>query len=101
MSSDSVPSIKAINKGFLQQLTKIHSLPIYATLNTLRQALYHNANSFSSTLEGGQHRYLGVLMSMPKYLAATAPNNVPFVVPNFPGYIPAVNGTAAAIAAQA
>jgi hypothetical protein len=40
-------------------------------------------------------------MSTPKYLAATAPNNVPFIAPNFPGYIPAVNGTAAAIAAQA
>jgi hypothetical protein len=40
-------------------------------------------------------------MTTPKYLAATAPNIVPFVAPNFPGYIPAVNGTAAAIAAQA
>jgi hypothetical protein len=40
-------------------------------------------------------------MSMLKYLAATAPNNVPFVAPNFPGYIPAVNRTAAAMAAQA
>jgi hypothetical protein len=40
-------------------------------------------------------------MSTPKYLAAMAPNNIPFVAPNFPGYIPAVNGTAAAMAAQA
>jgi hypothetical protein len=101
MSSDSVPSVEAILEGFPQQLTKIRGLPTYATLNSLCQALYRNANSFSSTLGGGQHGYLGALMSTPKYLAATAPNNVPFATPNFPRYIPAVNGTAAAIAAQA
>jgi hypothetical protein len=101
MSSDAVPSVDAIIEGFPQQLTKIQGLPTYATLNAMRQALYRNANSFSSTLGGGTHGYLGALMSTPKYLAAKAPNNVAFVAPNFPGYIPVVNGTAAAIAAQA
>jgi hypothetical protein len=65
MSSDSVPSVEAIIEGFPQQQTKIRGLPTYATLNTLRQALYRNANSFSSTLGGGQHGYLGVLMTTP------------------------------------
>jgi hypothetical protein len=101
MSSDAVPSVDAIIEGFPQQLTKIRGLPTYATLNAMRQALSHNANSFSSTLGGGTHGYLGALMSTPKYLAATAPNNIAFVAPNFPGYIPAISGTAAAIAAQA
>jgi hypothetical protein len=100
MSSDSIPSVDAIIEGFPQQLTKIRGLPTYATLNAMRQALYRNANSFASTLGGGEHGYLGALMSTPKYLAATAPNIVAFVAPNFPGYIPAVNGTAAAIATQ-
>jgi hypothetical protein len=100
MSSDSVPSVDTIIEGFPQQLTKIHGLPTYATLNAMCQVLYCNANSFASTLGGGEHGYLGALMSTPKYLAATAPNIVAFVAPNFPGYIPVVNGTAAAIAAQ-
>jgi hypothetical protein len=100
MSNDAVPNVDAIIEGFPQQLTKIRGLPTYTTLNSMRQALYRNANSFSSTLGGGAHGYLGALMSTPKYLAATAPNNVPFVTPNFPGYIPVVIGTAAAIAAQ-
>jgi hypothetical protein len=101
MSSDSVPSVDAIIEGFPQQLTKIRGLPTYSTLNSMRQSLYRNANSFSCTLGGGGHGYLGALMSTPKYLVATAPNVTAFVAPVFPGYIPVVNGTAAAIAAQA
>jgi hypothetical protein len=57
------------------------------------QILFHS-------LGGGGHSYL---RSQSTHLApaATAPNNVAFVAPNFPSCISVVNGTAAAMAAQA
>jgi hypothetical protein len=39
-------------------------------------------------------------MSQQTYLQATQPNNTPFTAPLFPGYLPAVQGTAAQIADQ-
>jgi hypothetical protein len=69
-------------------------------LNMLRQALYRSAHSFASTLGGGSHGYLGILMSPQQYLIATQPNIAPFVEPVFPGYLPIVQGTQAQIADQ-
>jgi hypothetical protein len=34
------------------------------------------------------------------YLAATAPNATPFIAPNFPGYLPVVQGNQAQVADQ-
>jgi hypothetical protein len=39
-------------------------------------------------------------MTTPTYLNATHPNAIPFVAPIFPGYLPAVQGTAAQVADQ-
>jgi hypothetical protein len=97
---EAVPSVDAIIDGFLQKPFKIRGLPNYYTLNALRQCLYRNANSFASTLGGGNHGYLGTLMTTPTYLAATQPNATPFVAPIFPGYLPVVQGTQAQIADQ-
>jgi hypothetical protein len=69
-------------------------------LNTLQQTLYRNANSFASTLGGGNHGYLGVVMSQQTYLQATQPNNTPFIALLFPGYLPAAQGMQAQIADQ-
>jgi hypothetical protein len=102
MNPTGVPSIDAIIDGFPQQPDKIQGLPTYHTLNMLRQQVYRNANSISSTLGGGGYGYLGALMSTPKYLAATAPNNILFTAPVFPGYLPAaIIGTAAAMTGSA
>jgi hypothetical protein len=99
MTSTGVPSVNTILDGFLQQPMKIQGLPNYHTLNALRQQLYCNANSFSSKSGKGNHGYLGMLMLMPKCIASTAPNNIPFVTPVFPGYLPAaIVGTAAIMA---
>jgi hypothetical protein len=97
---DTVPNVDTIIEGFPQKPTKIRGLPNYHTLNALRQALYCNANSFASTLGGGNHRYLGALMTTPNYLLATQPNATAFTAPIFPGYLPAVQGTAAQVSDQ-
>jgi hypothetical protein len=60
---EAVPSVDAIIEGFPQKPEKIQGIPNYYTLNTLRQALYCNTHSFASTLGGGNHGYLGALMS--------------------------------------
>jgi hypothetical protein len=95
-----VPSIDAIIKGFPQKPNKISRLPNYYTLNVLCQALYRNANSFTLTLGGGNHGYLGALMTTPTYLTATQPNATPFIAPIFPGYLPGVQGTAVQVCDQ-
>jgi hypothetical protein len=100
MTIEVVPSVDAIIEGFLQKPDKIRGIPSYYTLNTLRQTLYRNANSFASTLGGGNHGYWGALMSQPTYLHATQPNVIAFTAPLFPGYLPAVQGTQAQIADQ-
>jgi hypothetical protein len=97
---EAVPSVDSIIEGFPQKPNKIRGLPSYHTLNALRQALYRNANSFASTLGGGNHGYLGALMTTPTYLTATQPNATAFVAPVFPGYLPAVQGTAAQVSDQ-
>jgi hypothetical protein len=97
---EAVPSVDSIIEGFPQKPVKIRGLPSYHTLNTLRQCLYRNANSFASTLGGGNHGYLGALMPTATYLAATAPNVTQFVAPAVPGYLPVVQGTVAQISDQ-
>jgi hypothetical protein len=97
---EAVPSVDAIIEGFPLKPVKIRGLPNYYTLNSLRQSLYCNANSFASTLGGGNHGYLGALMTPQTYLTATQPNVTAFVAPIFPGYLPAVQGTVAQVADQ-
>jgi hypothetical protein len=97
---EAVPSVEANIDGFPQKPVKIRGLPNYYRLNALQQCLYRNANSFASTLGGGNHGYLGALMTTPTYLAATQPNATPSIAPLFPGYFPVVQGTQAQISDQ-
>jgi hypothetical protein len=97
---EAVPTVDAIIEGFLQKPVKIRSLPIYYSLNSLRQSLYGNTNSFASTLGGGNHGYLGALMTTPTYIATIHPNTTLFVAPIFPGCLPAVQGIQAQVADQ-
>jgi hypothetical protein len=100
MIMEVVPSVNAIINGLPQKLVKIRGLPNYHTLNTLRQCLYQNANSFASTLGGGNHGYLVALMPTPTYLAATQPNVKASVATIFPAYLPVVKGTQAQLSDQ-
>ena len=64
-------------------LTVIHGEPTYETLKTLVNQLKANARSVRTTLGGGQHGYLGLVLSAQQY-AIVAPNT-PFHRPHHPG----------------
>ena len=63
--------------------TKIEGEPSYKTLTTLLNELKSNASSVDSDLGGGDHGYLGLVLSDADY--ALIPGTVPFVAPGFPG----------------
>ena len=76
-------------------LTKIPGEPSYATLHTLTKELKANASSVPSTLGGGNHGYLGLVLSAANYALLTP--NTPFLRPAHPGPLIAL-GTGPAIA---
>jgi hypothetical protein len=90
--------IPSVNDTYFQHkvLTKIHK-PMYETLQTLTTELKANAGSVPSTLGGGQHGHLALIMSPARY--ATLAHTVPWVAPANPGpFVPPVPpGTAAQI----
>ena len=62
--------------------TKIEGEPTYKSLTTVNNELKANASSVDSELGGGNHGYLGLVLSDPEY--ATIPGTVPFEPPAFP-----------------
>ena len=64
-------------------LTVIHGEPTYETLKTMVNQLKANARAVRTTLGGGQHGYLGLLLSQQQY-NVIAPGT-PFVRPAHPG----------------
>jgi hypothetical protein len=98
MTSTGAPSIDAILDRFLQQPMKIQGLLNYHNLNSLHQQLYRNANSFSCSLGGGNHGYLGMLMSVQNIWPPQLPTTSP--APVFPGYLPAAISRTAAVMAD-
>jgi hypothetical protein len=71
-------------------LTRIHGQPTYESLqNSLITELKANASSVPSTLGGGQHGHLGLLLSDERYIAL--PDTLQWVTPGNPGpYVPIV-----------
>ena len=77
-------------------LTPIIGRPTYASLQTLLVQLKANAHAVPTTLGGGQHGHLGLILSDARY-ALVAPNT-PFMHPPNPGdFIAPPAGTAAQI----
>ena len=69
--------------------TAIHGKPTFTTLYKLKKEIMANAASVPSTLGGGQHGHLGLILTAPQY------NNislVPFLKPRDPGE-PLLDGT--------
>ena len=64
------------------QLTKIHGEPDYDTLHRLHNELKSNAGSVPSTLGGGAHGHLGLILDAQRYATVS---NIPYIRPNFPG----------------
>ena len=97
MLSTRTPSVK---DTYFQHklLTKIHGKPTYPTLQTLHTELKANAGSVPSTLGGGLHGHLGLLLTDTAY--ATLQPTTPWVNPHNPGpFVPPAAGTAAQLAA--
>ena len=97
MLSTRTPSVK---DTYFQHklLTKIHGKPTYSTLQTLHTELKANAGSVPSTLGGGLHGHLGLLLSDVSYATlqpttpwSTPPNPGPFVPPAAPATGPQID----------
>ena len=78
-------------------LTKIRGEPTYETLHLLKNELKANASSVPTTLGGGNHGYLGMILTPAEY--HHIPPSDPFTRPPNPGVlVPNPAGTAAQIA---
>jgi hypothetical protein len=87
-----IPSVK---DTYFQHkvVTKMHGKPTYESLQTAFTKLKANASSVPSTLGGGQHGHLGLLLSNARYTAL--PNSLPWATPGNPGpFAPPAIGTA-------
>jgi hypothetical protein len=93
-------SIPSVNDTYFQHkvLAKIHGKPTYESLQNVLTELKANASSVPSTLGGGQHGHLGLILSEVRYNAL--PHTAPWVTPGNPSvFIPPAAGTAAQIEA--
>ena len=85
--SSSVPSVEDITNAFPTPITTITGEPNYESLKTLKEQLKANAASIPTTLGGGNHGYLGLILSPAAYTTITATQ---FVEPVYPGQHPNV-----------
>eukprot|EP00957_Ditylum_brightwellii_P115715 8826658-Ditylum_brightwellii.AAC.1 len=73
------------------ELTHVHGEPTMANLLALRNELQANAQAVSTTLRGGRHGYLGLVMTPQDY--ALIPNMTAYIQPPQPLLILPQNGT--------
>ena len=92
--TSSVPSVEDITNAFPTPITKITGEPNYKSLKYLKDQLKANAASIPTTLGGGNHSYLSLILSPAAYTTIAATQ---FVEPIYPGQHPNVPaGTSAA-----
>ena len=74
-----------VSKFPIKTIPTIDGEPDYNTINKIMQLLYGNAASLPTTLGGGQHGHIGIIMTPQLYttLAAT-----PYESPPDPGITP-------------
>ena len=85
--TSTVPSVEDFTNAFPNHLTPIVGEPTYQTLKELKDQLKANAASIPTTLGGGNHGYLGLILSPAAY-ATISPTA--FVEPAYPGQHPAI-----------
>ena len=91
-----IQSVDDIRSAFPEPtVQKIIGEPTYETIKDLHDILKSNAASIPSTLGGGNHGHLGLVLQPALYTVVTGNN---FTAPNNPGATPTI--TAAATAAQ-
>ena len=83
----SVPSVEDITNAFPTPITKITGKPNYEGLKHLKDQLKANAASIPTTLGGGTHGYLGLILSPAAYATIAATQ---FIEPGYPGQHPNV-----------
>ena len=85
--SSTVPSVEDLTNAFPTTITPITGEPNYASLKNLKDQLKANAASIPTTLGGGNHGYLGLILSPSSYMTITT---TPFQEPNYPGQHPTI-----------
>ena len=79
----------------MKTMPKIDREPDYGNINTMMQLLYRKAASVPTTLGGGQHGHIDIIMTPQLY---TTLANTPYKSPPDPGIIPThATGVSAAI----
>ena len=85
--TSSVPSVEDITNAFPTPITKITGEPNYESLKNLKDQLKANAASIPTTLGGGNHGYLSLILSSAAYTTIAANQ---FIEPVYPGQHPNV-----------
>ena len=85
--TSSVPSVEDITNAFPTPITKITGKPNYESLKNLKDQLKANATSIPTTLGGGNHGYLSLILSPTAYATITANQ---FIEPGYPRQHPNV-----------
>ena len=85
--TSSVPSVEDFTNAFPTQLTPSVGEPTYATLKTPKDQLKANTASIPTTLGGGNHGYIGLILSPATY---TTISPTAFIKPVYPGQHPAI-----------
>ena len=85
--TSTVPSVEDFTNAFPNHLSPIVSEPTYQTLEELKDQLKANAASIPTTLGGGNHGFLGLILSPAAY-ATISPTA--FTEPTYPGQHPTI-----------
>lgn len=95
MSSSNAKTVNYIELFTFKELTKCHGEPTYEKIKRIENQCKANAQRFNTTLGGGQHKYLGLVLSPARYALLSG---VPFERPLYPPPLEIPAGTTAAIA---
>jgi uncharacterized phage-associated protein len=92
MASSTPTSIESLIESFPNTIDKVKGLPTFKTINRCYQLLQSNAASVQSSLGGGKHGYVGIVVTNPASYARIAgydnqnpPQPITFVPPVYPG----------------
>eukprot|EP00957_Ditylum_brightwellii_P134624 10263230-Ditylum_brightwellii.AAC.1 len=82
-----IPSVTDLTKRFPQQfIPMISGKPNYSSIKEIHNLLMENAASVATTLGGGNHGHLTLVMNPTRYLALFG--GAPFILPRNPGPVP-------------
>jgi HPt (histidine-containing phosphotransfer) domain-containing protein len=95
MSTTSAKTVNYIDLFTYKELEKCNGEPTYEKIKRIENQCKTNATRFNTTLGGGQHKYLGLVLSPARYQLLSG---VPFQKPNHPPPLDIPQGTTAAVA---